>query len=109
MEGPGVEWRVLNGMEGMAVAYVRQPAGTDLTPALEGLPGDLCQCPHWGYVIEGKLGIRYTDGSEELVAAGSVFYMPPGHTVWMEEDTAFIDFSPEKEYAEVVEHVTSKV
>ena len=60
-------------------------------------------------MIEGKLGIRYKDGSEELVAAGSVFYLPPGHTAWMDEDTAFIDFSPEKEYAEVVEHVTSKV
>ncbi|MGW0859709.1 PspA-associated protein PspAA, partial [Streptomyces sp. NPDC002690] len=31
------------------------PKGTDMGPALVGLPGDLCSCPHWGYMLKGKL------------------------------------------------------
>ena len=33
----------------MTVGYFRFAKGTDLRPALAGLPGDMCQCPHWGY------------------------------------------------------------
>ena len=70
-----------------------------------GLPNDACHCPHWGYVIKGAFHTRYTDGEEEVTGAGEVFYWPPGHTGWVEEDTIFIDFSPEKEHKEVNEHV----
>jgi hypothetical protein len=93
---------------GMYAAYYELPAGTDLTPLLKGLPNDLCHCPHWGYVLKGSVNVRYTDGSEEVIKAGEVFYLPAGHTGWTEEETAFIDFSPEKEYEEVTEHVTKK-
>jgi hypothetical protein len=31
----------------MTVGYFRFAKGTDLGPALVGLPGDMCQCPHW--------------------------------------------------------------
>ena len=30
----------------------------DHTPLLRGLPDDRCQCPHWGYVINGRLTFR---------------------------------------------------
>jgi hypothetical protein len=92
----------------MAASYAQLPAGTDFTPMLEGLPDDMCQCPHWGYVIEGKLNIKYQDGSVEVITGGSVFYLPPGHTAWVDEDTRLVDCSPEKEYWDVVEHVTGK-
>lgn len=26
----------------------------DIAPLLEGLPNDMCQCPHWGYVLKGR-------------------------------------------------------
>jgi hypothetical protein len=29
-------------------------ADADLAPLFAGLPGDRCQCPHMGYVLEGK-------------------------------------------------------
>ena len=108
MEAPGTQWRVVKGLEGMAAAYVQLPAGADFTPMLKGLPDDMCQCPHWGYVTEGKLNIKYQDDSVEVITGGSVFYLPPGHTVWIDEDTKLVDFSPEKEYCDVVEHVTGK-
>ena len=36
----------------------------DATPWLKGLPDDRCQCPHWGYVITGKLTMRFADQEE---------------------------------------------
>ena len=109
MEAPGIKMRAMGGWGGMVVAYDELPEGTDFTPALKGLPNDKCHCRHWGYVLKGAINLRYTDGEEEVVRAGEIFYMPSGHTAWIEEDTAFIDFSPEKEFNEVMEHVASKM
>ena len=104
MEAPGMTVRnVIWG--GIAIGYLELPAGTDLTPMFKGLPDDACPCPHWGYVIEGAVHLKYTDGSQEVVAAGDVFYLPAGHTAWVEEDTIFLDFSPEQEFKEVSEHI----
>jgi hypothetical protein len=91
---------------GMTANFMEVPGGTDFTPLLKGLPNDLCHCPHWGYIVKGSIHVRYADGTEEAVKAGEVFYWPVGHTAWTDEDTAMIDFNPEKEYAEVWAHVT---
>jgi hypothetical protein len=89
--------------EDMRVAIVSFPAGTDFGPLLNGLPDDLCPCPHWGYVIKGRLQIRYADGGEETLRAGDVFYLPPGHTGVAEEDTEFFEVSPPDQHQRVVE------
>lgn len=104
MEGDGVSVRMV-GWGDTAVSFMQMPAGMDLTPALKGQPDDLCQCPHWGYVLEGAVHVRYTDGTEEKVEAGNVYYWPPGHTVWFDQDTKFVEFSPEGEFREVINHV----
>ena len=91
---------------GMTIALMEFPAGLDATPLLKGLPDDKCQCPHWGYVLKGSIHIGYADGTEEVVKAGQVFYFPPGHTGWFDEDAAWVEFSPAKEYAEVMAHVS---
>lgn len=83
----GTEW------EGMRAVVVSVPAGTDFGPLLKGLPGDLCPCPHWGYVMQGRLRIQYAD-EQEIVREGDVFYLPPGHTGVAEEDTEFLEISP---------------
>ena len=36
----------------------------DLTPLLKGLPDDRCQCPHFGYVLKGRMRVRYADRKE---------------------------------------------
>ena len=46
--------------------YFSLSAGVDTTPLFEGLVGDLCQCPHWGYVLQGEL--ITTEGFRELLA-----------------------------------------
>jgi hypothetical protein len=108
-EAPGTKVRSLKGLGGMYTAYAEIPAGADFTPLLQGLPNDKCHCPHWGYVLSGSINLRYADGSEEVVKAGEVFYWPPGHTAWTEEETTFIEFSPEKEFEEVWENIKKKI
>jgi len=99
----GQEWG------GMTSAYMEYPAGLNFTPLLEGLEGDLCQCPHWGYVMEGKIRVDYADGSEETVGAGELYYWPSGHTVLIEEDVKMVEFSPHDQMSQVVANVVSKL
>ncbi len=105
----GITWRILDGWGGMSVAHVDLPAGSDFTPLLKGLPNDLCPCPHWGYVLKGSIHWSYPDGTEEVVKAGAVFYAPPGHTGWVKEDSAYLDFNPEKEVAVVGGHIMKQM
>ena len=83
----GADW------DEMRVAVVSVPAGTDFGPLLKGHPNDRCPCPHWGYVVKGRLKIQ-SDNGEETLRAGDVFYLPAGHTGVAEEDTEFLEVSP---------------
>lgn len=89
--------------------YFTLGAGADMAPLLHGLEGDLCQCPHWGYVLKGAITTTYTDGSEETARTGDLFYWPPGHTVKVSEDTEMVLFSPQKEHNHVFEHILGKM
>lgn len=91
------------------VARIRFPRGADATPLLKGLPGDLCQCPHWGAVLKGSIHVRYADGTEEVVDAGDVYYWPPGHTVWVDEDYEAVEFSPSGPMGHVIDHLNAKL
>jgi hypothetical protein len=94
---------------GLNVARIRFPKGADATPLLEGLPQGLCQCPHWGTVVRGSIHVRYSDGHEEVVRAGEVYYWPPGHTVWVDEDYEAVEFSPAGPMGEVIDHLKAKL
>jgi len=90
---------------GLSVGYVRLPAGADLRPATRGLPDDLCPCPHWGYMIKGRVRMHTTDGHQDFVA-GEAFYWAPGHAPEALEDTEYVDFSPTEAFQPVIEHIT---
>ncbi len=85
---------------GMAVTFYRLPAGADGRPLLEGMPGGSCHCPHWGYVIRGKLRIHTREGAHE-VPAGRAFYVEPSHAPEAVDDTEMVEFSPAKESKEL--------
>jgi ribosomal protein L16 Arg81 hydroxylase len=70
----------------------------DLTQLLQGMPGNSCPCPHWGYLIAGRMTIRYSD-HEEVIEPGDAFYMPPGHVPAAIAGTEFVMFSPQDELA----------
>src|SRR5271155_4136820 len=88
-------------LDGYTVDFVTIRQGHSLAPLLKGLPGDSCQCPHWGYMIAGKITVSYPD-HEEVYEPGDAFYMPPGHVPAAETGTEFIQFSPEHELAETL-------
>jgi hypothetical protein len=89
----------------MTVSCIRLKKGTDLGPALVGLPDDLCPCPHWGYMLSGRLKMRTKQG-DEIYEAGSAFYWSPGHAPVALEDCEYVDFSPTAEFAEVIRHIS---
>jgi hypothetical protein len=89
--------------------YFSLGAGTDISPLLQGLEGNLCQAPHWGYMLEGELTVTYADGSEEVVRSGDLFYWGPGHTVKVGKDAEIVLFSPQKEHSEVLDHMHQKL
>jgi hypothetical protein len=108
LELPGVTIRSTNWNE-MAALYVHMEPGADFTPALKGLPDDLCSCPHWGYVLKGELRLRYKGGREEVARPGDLWYAPPGHTAFCHEETEFVEFSPAKEAGDLLQHVRKQV
>jgi hypothetical protein len=90
---------------GISTAFVRLPAGADLRPATKGLQDDLCQCPHWGYVLKGLVRMHTSDGHVDF-AAGETFYWAAGHAPEALEDSEYVDFSPTAEWAPVLAHLT---
>src|SRR3954471_4152918 len=82
--------------DGQTISFVTFRQEVDATPLLKGLPGDQCQCPHWGYVTRGRVWFRF-DGREESYEAGDAFYAPPGHTQGSDADSEIVMFSPTHE------------
>ena len=74
----------------------------DFAPLLKGLPDDRCQCPHYGYVLKGRMRVRYAD-REEIINAGDAYYMVPGHAPVMEAGTEIVEFSPIDDYQKTME------
>lgn len=104
LEAPGARIRLARW--GSMVATVQQYAkGTDFTPLLKGLQHDRCQAPHWGYMLKGIFHIQYADGHEDVLRAGDLYYLPAGHTGWVEEDVETVEFSPAAEMDETLSHV----
>ena len=107
IEGGGVEFRTHEIGGDMTVAFIQAPAGMDLLPLLVGLPDDLCQCPHWGYVLSGRLGLTTKDG-EEVYDAGQAFYWSPGHAPKALEDSEYVEFSPTSGLNELIDHIKAQ-
>lgn len=84
----------------ITVNFVTIVKSHDLAPMLATLPTGKCTCPHWGYVIKGRVIVRYDD-HEEVLEAGDAFYMTPGHAPEAEEGTELVQFSPADQLAEV--------
>ena len=94
--GPVIDRRAE--MDGYTVEFVSFRGEADLDEPLQALPGGACQCPHWGYVIEGRARFVFGD-VEEVYQAGDAFYTPPGHRPYVDAGTELLQFSPTKELA----------
>ena len=83
-------------VDGYTINFVSFRQDIDATPLLKGLPGDSCDCPHWGYVVKGRLTYRFAD-HEEVFEAGDAFYLPPGHIPLADAGSELVQFSPSEE------------
>lgn len=75
-EGVGEVRRVESG--DVTAEFGRADQALDTTPLFQGLPDNMCQCRHQGYVVRGALTFKMVAGSFE-VGAGEAFDVAPGH------------------------------
>ncbi len=97
------------GLGKISAEYFTLSAGVDTTPLFQGLDGNACQCPHWGYVLKGTITTTDTSGVQETVKANDLFYWPSGHNVRVTEDAEIIMFSPQQQHTHVIDHMREKV
>ncbi|MGH9242762.1 MAG: cupin domain-containing protein [Acidimicrobiales bacterium] len=104
-----VEEEILEGryaeLGGYTVGFETYRADADPAPLFRGLPDDRRQCPHWGYVVSGKVVYRYAD-HEEVYEAGDAYYGAPGHLPLVFAGTELIEFSPTDALNRTMEVVT---
>jgi hypothetical protein len=96
------------GLGKMSGEYFSLAAGVDTTPLFVGLEGNLCQCPHWGFVVQGQITTTDAGGKQETVRTDDLFYWPPGHNVRVDADAEIIMFSPQHEHSRVIDHMIAK-
>lgn len=99
LDGLDVKLEHLDG--GYSVCFESHTADGDLADLFRGLPGDRCQLPRWGYVIEGKVAFRLPHG-EETYVAGDAYYVPPGHTPVHYAGAEIVEFSPTDALAQTI-------
>jgi len=93
----------------MEVGYTTVAEPIDCTPGYQGLPGDLCPCPHYGYVFSGRLRCVYpgSDRPDEVAEAGDVYFFPAGHTLIYEEPSEVLEINPAAALQQVMDHFES--
>ena len=94
---------------GVLARHIQLPPGVDFTPLFVGLPGDMCQSAHWGYIVSGSITVRYADGTEETNSAGDIYYWPGGHTGFTAEGVTFLEWSPTADIQPVLEHLAAQM
>ncbi|HZK68975.1 MAG TPA: hypothetical protein VFC36_05185 [Paludibacter sp.] len=115
MEIPGAiirqktEFGDASGLGKISGEYFSLSTGVDTTPLFMGLEGNLCQCPHWGYLISGQLTTTDAYGIREIVNANDLFYWPAGHNVKVNEDAEIVMFSPQHQHSHVINHMIKMV
>ena len=115
MESPGgvirqrMNFGDVSGFDKISSEYFTLAAGVDTTPLFVGLEGDLCQCPHWGFVLRGEITTTDATGAQETVTANDLFYWPAGHNVKVNADAEIVMFSPQREHSRVINHMIEKV
>ncbi|MCL6461566.1 MAG: cupin domain-containing protein [Flavobacterium micromati] len=111
MQIPGAVLRVktdfgdATGFGKISGEYFSLAQGVDTTPLFIGLEGNLCQCPHWGYIVSGQVTTTDASGAEETVNSNDLFYWPAGHNVKVIADAEIVMFSPQHEHIHVIDHM----
>jgi hypothetical protein len=96
-------------LDGYTIGFEAYTQDADPAPLFRGLPGDRCQCPHWGVVLTGTLVYNHADGSQDVIQAGEAYYAPPGHLPVFSAGTEIAEFSPRDQFRATMEVVAKNV
>ena len=114
MKIPGVvirqrtEFGNATGLGKISCEFFSLSAGVDTTQLFIGLEGNLCQSPHWGYVLNGQITTTDSEGIQETISTNDLFFWPAGHNVKVNKDADIIMFSPQHEHTIVINHMIEK-
>jgi hypothetical protein len=83
----------------MEVGYTTLNSTLDCTESYKwgGLPGGVCPCPHYGYLIEGQIRAVYPDSDwpDEVILEGEAYFVPSGHVlIYEKEKTRCFELNP---------------
>ncbi len=90
---------------GLSICLLRLEKGHDTRPLFRGMPDDLCQVPHWGYIVSGRIRL-WTQREPLTYEAGEAFYWAPGHAPEAIEDCEYVEISPADQYNDLMAHVS---
>jgi len=93
---------------GYTVGFESYSRDGDAAPLFRGLPDDRCHCPHWGYVLKGKITFHFAD-RDETYEAGDAYYAPPGHTPEVFAGGEVVEFSPTDDLGKTMEVVVRNI
>ena len=101
-EQEGIGWVRQATEGGIVIELSHFEPDLDIDHLFHGLPDDRCQCPHFGYVLEGEFVYRTAEG-EITARAGQAYYVPPGHLpTTRDQACTLIEFSPADAMAETL-------
>ena len=74
---------------------VHRPGWSWSTHIRPTVGGDWCEVRHVGYVVSGRFGIRFRDGTTLELEPDDVFDLPPGHDSWVigDEDCVLLEWT----------------
>ena len=76
---------------GMTLARATYEPGWKWSEHVGAASGEaLCQVEHVGLVLSGAAAVRMEDGTERVMRAGELFYVPPGHDSWVVGDEPYV-------------------
>jgi len=107
---PGAEHRDLNGVSldiakigaGRVKRVVYEPGFRWSTHMKPNTGTDLCMHAHVGFIVRGKVGVRYADGCVKEFTAPAAVEIEPGHDGWVagDEPAVLIEFDFEGDTCE---------
>lgn len=89
-EGIGEARRIDAG--GLSVEFGWADSDFDTSRLFHGLPDDMCQCHHHGYVVRGQVTFKTKDGTFE-VRAGEAYEVGPGHVPVFHAGSEWVQFT----------------
>ena len=100
LDGVDVKLEHLEG--GYSVCFESHTADGDLAELFRGLPGDRCQLPRWGYVIEGGRSAFRFAGPRGDLQAGDAYYVRPATRRFTTAGAEIVEFTPTDALAQTI-------